>query len=338
MKTSVLVRNCLALAFLLTMSGCKETYTVVTTLLPDGSCDRVITVTSDTARIPDVAFPLPIDSTWETTWTPPVQKGEKWLFTARKHFAHVDSMNQEYARLAGPEKIRISVSMERKFRWFYSYYSYREKYQSFNPFTRVPLSQFMSDDEVQRYLAGDKSDSLKKKREAWENRNMFEEFYLGLTDLARAKNEPSFSPSLIESKKEALFKEVMSSNSNDVVDETARTLGAPVVRKLSKEIKAIVDDVMRKTQVAGRADGEYTSTVVMPGTILDTNTKEIKGNSAAWRFSDEQLGIADVEMVVESRSVNLWPLLVTGLVVIGLIILPSLLRQRQRQEPVPEHV
>ena len=334
MKNSRWMLHGFAVVFLFTASGCRESYTVVTSLLADGSCDRVVTVTSDSGKVPDVAFPLPNDSSWEISWKAPAQKREKYVFTARKHFAHFDSLQQEYARMGDTNKIRITVTVERKFRWFYTYFTYNEKYAAFNPFRFLPLSQFMTEDEIRRYLAGEKIDSLKKKREAWEERNMFEEYYRGLVEAARTLNDPSLPLSLIESKKEDLFTELTSSKSDDVAKETAAVLGAPVVQTLSKELKALVDGIMHKFEIASRADGDYVSTVVMPGTILETNAEEVKGNSAVWRFAGEHLGIADVEMRVESRSVNIWALLVTGLVVVVLIVLPVALRLRQERRAV----
>jgi hypothetical protein len=335
MKNSAWILNCIAVAFILAMAGCKESFTVVTSLFTDGSCDRVITVSSDTMSIPTVAFPLPIDSTWEISWKAPAQKGEKYLLTARKHFAHIDSMRQAYARINDSTKIRIDVSVEQNFRWFYTYFTYKEKYGSFNPFRSIPLSDFMTGAEVQRYLAGERSDSLKKKRDAWEMHNMFEVYYQGLLDGARNLHHPSLPPSLIESKKEELYTVLMSSGTNDVVGQTAAVLGTQVVRKLSNELNAGVNDIMRKSEIASRADGDYVSTVVMPGTILDTNAGEVKGNNVVWRFSDEHLGMADFEMRAESRSVNVWPMAVTGLVVLLLIFLPIGIRRSRERQLVP---
>lgn len=334
MTNSAWLLKSLALVLLLTMPGCRESYTIVTTLFADGSCDRVITVSSDSMRIPSVAFPLPIDSTWETSWKAPTQKGEKYLFTARKRFAHIDSLRQEYSRINDSSKIRISVNVEESFRWFYTYFTYTEKYEAFNPLGQIPLSEFMTADEIQRFLAGERSDSLKKKRDAWEMRNMFEVYYQGLLDAAGKLHHRALPASLIEAKKEELYAELMSSNSNDVVKVTTAVLRTSAVRKLSREIRALEDEIMRRSELAARADGDYVSTVVMPGTILDTNAGEVKGNSVVWRFSDEQLGIADYEMRVESRRVNIWPLAVTGLVVLALILLPTTLRMRRERHLV----
>ena len=72
----------------------------------------------------------------------------------------------------------------------------------------------------------------------------------------------------------------------------------------------------------------------MAGTILETNAGEVKGNSIAWKFSDEYLSIADFEMRAESRSVNMWPLALTGLFVLGLILLPVGLRRWKERQAV----
>jgi hypothetical protein len=331
MKKSAWVLRSAAMIFLFAVSGCRENYTVVTSLLPDGSCDRIITVTSDSGKIPDVALPLPVDSTWQISWNAPAKKGEKYVFTARKHFASFEDLSREYARQRDSNKINIAITAAKSFRWFYTYFTYRETYGEFNPFRLVPLSQFMTQDEVRRYLAGEKSDSLKKKRDAWEQRNMFEEFYRGLIEAASGLNDPTLPVSLIESKKEELFVGLMRSKSNDVTNEVATVLGTPAVRKLSKDLKALVEGIMHKTEIASKAGGDYVSTVVMPGTILDTNAEEVKGNSVVWRFTDEHLSMADYVMQVESRSINVWALIVTGLVVLLLIALPVWMRLRQER-------
>ncbi len=336
MKTNAWLRNGLALLFVLTVSGCRENVTVVTTLFPDGSCDRVVTVTSDSGKVPDVAFPLPVDSSWQISWTPPGQKGEKYLFTARKHFASIGSLREQYARAADTGKIKIDVSMKKDFRWFYTYFTYTEKYEVYNPFREIPLSKFMTQEEVRRYLAGERSDSLKKMRETWEMRNMFELFYRGLLAAAEKLHDPALPSSLIEAKKDELYTALMSSGKEDEVSVTTRVLKTPAVRKLSKQVKDLINEIMHKSEVASKADGDYVCTVVMPGTILDTNSEEVKGNSVVWRFSDEHLGIADYEMRVESRSINGWALAVTGLVVLGLVFLPYALRVRRERQLVLE--
>jgi hypothetical protein len=336
MKNNAWLLRGFALILLLSLSGCKENYTVVTTLFADGSCDRVVTVTSDSTKVPDVAFPIPVDSSWEISWTAPTKKGEKYLYTARKHFAHVDSLRQEYARASGPGKIKVSIDIEKKFRWFYTYFDYREKYELFKPYTLLPLSQFMTDDEIHRYLEGERSDSLKQKRSMWESRNMFEEYYRGLVDAARALNDPALTPGLIESRKEFLFTELDSSKSDDVVQTTQKVLGTPTVRKIGKELQSLAEQIMNKLTTPSKASGDYVCTVIMPGTILDTNAGEVKGNSIVWKFNDEYLGIADFEMRAESRSVNIWPMAVTGILVLVLIVLPLAVRRRRERQLVAE--
>jgi hypothetical protein len=320
-----------ALISLLTLSGCKESYTIVTTIFPDGSCDRVMTVTSRSREIPDVAFPLPLDSTWELSWKEPKQEGEKYELTMRKHFAHVDSLSQEYAGVNDSGKVKITISVEKRFRWFHTYFTYREKFFSFTPYTLIPPSQFMTQDEIRRIVAGEKSDSLKQKRDAWEMRNLFEEYYQGLVKEAEKLNHPSLPVSLIESNKEALFHALSSEGSGDPVTQTVAVLRTSAVRKLDKELRALVSGIEEKSRIAAKSDGDYINTVLMPGTILDTNAEDVKGNSVVWRFTGDQFGVGDYEMIAESRSVNVWAVAATGIFALFLVVLPVALRMREER-------
>ena len=68
-----------------------------------------------------------------------------------------------------------------------------------------------------------------------------------------------------------------------------------------------------------RADAEYTNAVVMPGLILDTNAGEVKGTTVTWKFSADQFCLRDYDMWVESRVMNVWAVVLTGVLVLGLV-------------------
>jgi hypothetical protein len=58
----------------------------------------------------------------------------------------------------------------------------------------------------------------------------------------------------------------------------------------------------------------YASVVEMPGIITDTNAPTVEGNKVTWRGFKSYEG--DFEMWVESRVVNWWSLVVTGLIMV----------------------
>ena len=58
----------------------------------------------------------------------------------------------------------------------------------------------------------------------------------------------------------------------------------------------------------------------MPGLITETNSYQLVGNQVKWRIKDHTIFFEDYEMYVESRVVNYWAFVVSGIVVLLLLI------------------
>jgi hypothetical protein len=63
---------------------------------------------------------------------------------------------------------------------------------------------------------------------------------------------------------------------------------------------------------ANSANGTYTNQISMPGVILSTNSKSVKGNTVEWIVDSWRFQFADLAMRVESRSANVSMFVVTG--------------------------
>ncbi len=316
-------------------SGCLEVK-VKTTVHRDGSCERVETVTAGAPELPGTAFPIPTDSTWKTGWTKRDNKEKDYLYTATKRFESPEALAREFSSIAvDSAKLRISPVIEKRFRWFFTYLTYKETYPVFCPFTRIPASRILSEDEIRRISAGEKSDSLKKKLDEWRLRNMYEGFHLALLDGARRLGDPTFLPDSVAVRKEELLQVLQTdTTTKDDFDRTlvlvARFFRSNAVLKLRPELRTAWDaaeDMMKRAQ---RANADYTNTVVMPGMILDTNAGEVKGTTVSWNFSADQFLLRDYPMWVESRVTNIWAVILTGIIAIGLTGVLVLLRLRGR--------
>ncbi|MFH1296964.1 MAG: hypothetical protein ABIJ04_06795, partial [Bacteroidota bacterium] len=64
----------------------------------------------------------------------------------------------------------------------------------------------------------------------------------------------------------------------------------------------------------------YPETVEMPGLIIKTNSQMLKGNQVSWEIQPLSLLFEKYEMDVESRVVNNWAFILTGIVLLSLII------------------
>jgi len=325
------------LAVLLAMvtSGCLEVK-VKTTVHSDGSCERVETVNANAPELPGAAFPIPTDSSWETGWTKRDGEERGYLYTATKRFESPEALAREYSGIADDStKLRITPVIEKRFRWFYTYITYKETYRVFCPFTLIPASEVLSEEDIRRVIAGEKSDTLKKKLDEWQWRNMYEGFHLALLEGARRLDDPTLLPDSVERRKEELLQVMLSdTTTKDDLDRTLVLIGrffrSNAVLKLRPELRTAWDAAENMMKRAESANGDYTNTVVMPGMVLDTNAGEVKGTTVSWNFSADQFMLSDYSMWVESRVMNLWAVILTGIVVIGLAGVLVVLRLRGR--------
>jgi hypothetical protein len=325
----------LGVLLMLTASGCLE-IKVKTTVHPDGSCERVETVTAGAPELPEAAFPLPTDSSWETGWTKHDNKENDYLYTAAKRFESPEALAREFSHItADSTKLRISPVIEKRFRWFFTYLTYKETYHVFCPFTLVPASRVLSEGEIRRISAGEENDTLKKKLDEWRWRNMYEGFHRALLEGARRLDDPTLSPDSIARRKEELLQVLQrDTTTKDDLDRTLVLIGhffrSNAVLRLRPELRVAWDeaeDMMKREQ---SANGDYTNTVIMPGMVLDTNADEVKGTTVSWKFSADQFLLRDYPMWVESRVMNIWAVILTGIVAIGLTSVLVVLRLRSR--------
>jgi hypothetical protein len=65
----------------------------------------------------------------------------------------------------------------------------------------------------------------------------------------------------------------------------------------------------------------YSQTLEMPGLITETNSKSVTGNKVQWGVNPDKFLFYDYEMTVESRVVNRWAFVVSGLFFFLVLIL-----------------
>jgi hypothetical protein len=148
------------LIFLVT--GCLE-YTVTTRVLPDGSIERTLVVKGDSSDILKGSLPVPVDSTWQISGAYEEKSGgdstgeKQYVYKATKVFRNSTELNKELNRsVKGEGPILREVRVEKKFRWFNTFYTYAETYKQTFPFHQKPVDEFLNDKELEMALADDK--------------------------------------------------------------------------------------------------------------------------------------------------------------------------------------
>lgn len=345
-------RLVLACGFL-ALSGCNDHQETRTIIHLDGTCERTIVVENDgTDHWPRGPFPLPVPGTgWDTVRiaSDTAHKEKRWSYT--RTFPSLQALQEEYRPTGDSSHFGVRVSIERHFRWFYTYFTYREIYCKFTHDTLVDPHVVLSDDEIRRYSDGDTSQTLKRKIEEWNTRNLFEMIIRRLARDAQSFHDSSLAEVMLDEHKEEFFRVLggkdfpdslrdhssfrgtktkmftedggLSTDGIEALTEIGvRTFQTASFRKLKTSLNPAFTEAVQHwlTDPKGdEASGNYGNSIVLPGVLLETNAPDVKGNEASWHLDVRQLQLRDYEMHAESRTVNLWAFVVSGLLGIGLI-------------------
>lgn len=310
-------------------TGCKKEYKTTTKINYDGSCDRIIVARIDSAGINNIAFPFPKDKRWDVQYKK-LENDTQKVYVAHKKFENVNDINEE---LANEKKFGLTIKFEKKFRWFFTYFNYRETYKAYNQFNHIPLESYLSPGDYNLYLSGDTSQTLKQKLDFFFEENLYEEFFSQFSsELDKLQPKVIMSEQLLNKKKE--LKESLITGSGEV-DEVLKTIENMFNIKQASILKPVIDRIMLrindKIEKMFNYDGVYTNEVIMPGIILNTNANTIEANKVIWRFNENRFCYVDNEMLVESRAINMWAIYVTIAVVAILIILLIVPRLRKEK-------
>lgn len=341
-------------------NGCEDITTTME-IFPDGSCRRTIVVKSASDDIFNDTFFVPKDPSWTIDEKWEILSKEKkfggnkqFVYTAKKFFPGVPELNEEWSQKQGDSyKAKIDVTLERRFVWFFTYFTYREIYRDFFPFKGISLEENFSPEElkiVELYLADedkaekiypeDLLDKVWKKFDTWATRAIFEEFFLILLEGVKKLNSPNLKPELVISQKEAIL---AASRGLDwfekkwltkVLKKCAEVLQTPDILKIREQNKNAFSQFEGKLQALDDLNGdEFTNEVIMPGLITDTNAETVTGRKVAWKFSMGNFLLTDYEMWVTSRRVNWWMVGIAAFVlvlVLAALIAGTVIRRKRR--------
>lgn len=314
-------------------SGCKE-YTTKTKINTDGSCERIVIVEGDTAGIAYLPFQIPVDNSWKIETKKSDRDSSKFVYTAAKIFDNVNELNNVYK---DSNKIGVEVNFEKKFRWFYTYYEYKETYSAYFPYKMIPLKEYLTEQEYESYLNDDTTSTLKNRLEKYAGENFLDYFLSEFLKVCKEYGINEVNENSVKKNRQIILDYIDHSESSSSESDfeklalfLSETFKSQSIMNLKPFFNKIISEIEKKIEWIGGANGTYINQVNMPGIILSTNSKSINGNIAEWKVDANKFLYDDLVMKVESRRANLWTFIVTGLLVIGLIV--SLLLPRLRKK------
>jgi hypothetical protein len=349
MNWTRVVHSAMAASLSLIVSGCLEVETT-TTVRTDGTLERELRTGGDSSEVSRRDFVFPTDSTW--TITRRKEGDTSWVAVATKIFPDGAAL-EKASNVEGGKSPKVSVRFDKKFRWFTTEFEYRETIVCYNQFHAVPISDYISQadqdrwihHEVEKVPYASREDSLSvtkvsERAEEWDARNMFEAYFAVFAEGVQTLNDPALPRSSLAAAKETLFARtspifIKSRTHLDTLQSIFEgTLGTPVTKKVyalqSGKYHEFADKLRYEMDIMGTPYKR--ARIVMPGLITETNARSIEGNRLEWKDFMGACYVIDYPMWARSRVINWWAVVLTGGVVIlltGILVAGALRRKGQ---------
>lgn len=343
------------------LASCANQDTEMKTVVEsDGSCYRefkalvdsafMVKSTTQTAEF----FPVELDSTWEISWkvddgepnttyplTPTQYKrlvgsNSKIEATVRKHFDRVSDMTTEFKWKESNawSELNVTYSLEKKFRWFYTYYAFRETYPRIETNFDVPLDSFMTKNEANFWLKGspnlvagmngveirDFTGQLEDKFTQWYFLNSWHTMYRELLSNYDSIQSPPVDKATLALLQDSIFNTLIKGNESvkmpDALNKFFHTKAFSALWQTKNSPMARVESQLEDNGFERLLFQSITYNLVLPGTILTSSNATMKDNVATWKITAFRMLNSDYTLEAQSRKPNIWAFILSGIVVL----------------------
>lgn len=315
-------------------------------------------------------FPVDIDSTWKITWkyknsalqtTFPVKKrvldsivkstsksveikirgnadqnsGDLIVY-ARQNYTSVSEIDTRFRlRRSHPwSGLKVKHLLDTKFRWFYTYYTYKETYPKLKTGFSIPVEKFMSKDEAMFWFTG-KPDILKgmngvEIREyvgtiednfhKWFNKNLWDSEYRVLLENYGNIAKLQVSKDRLEVLKDTIFNakvdKVEDFKMEQILDSYFKTTVFTTFWKTDNCPMVKFESDFNNQGFVEYFQGAFTYKLIMPGVVTGQNNAVVHGDTLIWNLTAYRLIPAPYVIEAQSRKANIWAFILTGIIFI----------------------
>lgn len=333
MKTAI-IKVFLAVS-LIFLSSCKE-YFVTTKINSNGTVERTVSYKAD-ENDKDAQESFPETFLADKSWTSSKSRdsvNKKIIVSLSAKFNSFEDAVKEISKQRPGFDPVIDIKIDKSFKFFFTYYTYKETYRPYNKLNKTPIEKYFNRAEIEKLKAGTDSAWVKTKLESYTKYNLADMFLDTVSELLLKEHQVKMEEILTADKRKELLDELVKI---DETDENNKQAIETIDRFFGKPYSGFVAGYINNNpsfekllESMSRYDGTYENSVIMPGIITSSNSKTIEGNRVSWKFDQEKFKFFEAEMIAESREVNVWIIVLSGAVVVtlaGLLLLP-LFRKR----------
>lgn len=327
----------IVLALLLTaiiFSGCRE-ISVETIINSDGSFTRLITITGDSSDVIKKNLPYPIDNSWTSSFEKDSTEKDKFIQKYTKHFENDILLNSEIQNdTSWWKQIIRSIQIAKSSGFFYSYITYSETIGAANPFNELNYKDYLSKSDMLwltgKRLALSSADSVllknaEDKAEKYLRNSYTEEVINLLKDGIKELDNQTIKSGLVEQFRDSIESKVDSwsyDSLSEFVDYFSNLTGKADIKRINQLKAEEIDKFDKGIRLLYKVFEmeDYTVNVIAPGLLTNTNSPTVVGNHVKWQVSTMSFLFEDYTMMVESRVVNYWRFVITGVILVILAI------------------
>ena len=353
------------------LSSCQGDIEMMTIVNEDGSCMREIVVAADRSLLTTGKYDnddprvVRIEGGWELYWG---YKGDNSRFPipmsvekydsisrevgpsravkdtvcvyARKEYASVEDMCAGSPMFFVDEQAGADGSLDKEFRWFYTDYVFTEKFSSVADYFKVPVTDFMSEEEALYWFSGTPDlyagkptwryyeflEDLKEKADRWVFANVYYKLLSGIADRYDMVVEPPVSKDEFIAQLGDVVKQLASCDTYKLEYSTARSIvsshfGSDAYSPFINEDEWKKDEILSTTAAFDYLFlFYYNESIVMPGRVIDDGGGIYKDGVVTFKVDAGRFLLKDYEIRVVSRIVNVWAFIVTAVLASALCV------------------
>ena len=364
----ILDKMAMLAAVLLVASCAQRDITVTTNVRGDGSCVRTVTFKGDSSILvgavcSDEKGALLSLNDWEKSWS--IDNGmslhpypmssaqydslaqelasggynkspsDTVLLSAVRRFGSVESMAALQPLQIDGVQLEARGSFDKKFRWFYTYYTFNETYGALKNKYPLPMEDYVKPEVASYWFTGspnlmqgytpleskDKLDAMQTDVERWLSAcwmalccDVVASHYLKITDAP--VNKDSFVHNRNALLKYSLQKGLeVTNNSLSFIDEY---YSCNAFTKSLKDDSLFQDELDNRCQFlfdVAALDARYN--LIMPGTVIDAGNGAVVDGVVEYHLTGSRLIPHSYTISATSRQLNAWAVVVTVLLLLA---------------------
>jgi hypothetical protein len=328
------IKLCLSviiLTLMITFSSCVQHITTETVLHKDGAIERTILFTdADSSKALSNIFGVSKDNGWalDVKESEKREKDGKPNYDIRfsKKFASIEDANKEMNPEGNSEVFKIRSDLEKRFRWFYTYYDYSDTYISLDRLDSVKQEDYFTPEDyafIDRLPAEGKPIArndkffLDKLNERIVDNYLTTELKVRLTDCIRSSisnntadtswisGAYSTLPDIVDRKLKSDDEFLPESVLIEFIHAVKLPLDTAKVLADFRERYKVIDSKLQFVQEAGT--GEYRHIIRLPWPVVSSNADSVNGSALVWQPPTIKLYLKDYKMKATGRELNLLP-------------------------------